>query len=341
MQVLKGIRVLDFSTHLPAPLGTNMLAQLGADVLKVERIDKKDPIRNQMPGATDNSKTYLAVNSLKKNLIIDFKNTEAQIQLIEEIKNSDVLIESARPGAMKSFGLGFDDVKLIKPDIIYVSVSGFGQTGALHDKASHDLNYLALTGVLSTLKDENGKPILPYSQIADTAGGSYMLIVAVLTALLNKKNTNKAQYIDLSIASGIAPTIALARGIEADGLTKNLRGMFTGMLVNYNVYRCQDKKWMVLAALELKFWHVFCDGIGQPDWKKNSYEDLIRSVPKKAVEDIFIAKTQAEWTAFAKEHDCCLSPVYEIGDVATSPYIQEKNLFGKDCFEFPFVIKEG
>ena len=192
MNLLNNISIIDFTRLLPGPLATHLLAQMGAKVIKIESPRRPDYART-LGTKIDNEATFMfyALNHNKQQLILDYNTPEGKKELFEVIKNADALIEQFRPGAMEAWGLGYEDVKKINPNIVYVSLTGYGQNGLYHSEAGHDLNYLATSGLLSLLKDDNGKPVIPGFQLADVGSGSYMTTIACLGALLKKAMTGE------------------------------------------------------------------------------------------------------------------------------------------------------
>ncbi|MEO5789367.1 CaiB/BaiF CoA-transferase family protein, partial [Gelidibacter sp.] len=310
---LQGITVIDFTRLLPGPLGTHFLSQLGAQVIKIEGPKRLDYTRFYDPKIEGSSVMFHMLNHSKEQLIVDYETEEGYQKTLELIATADVLIEQFRPGAMASFNLDFETVKQINPNIVYVSVTGYGQKGELHLKAGHDINYLATSGLLDLNRDEQGKPVIPGFQIADIAGGSYMLLSACTSGLLAQKMQQKPQYIDLSLLDATIPINAIAHSMSQGGASYKQTPILSGMLVNYNVYECLDGKWMALGALELKFWNDFCQMVEKPEWIAKSEMELINGIfPKKDLELLFKTKTRDEWASLSKDYDNCLSPILEL-----------------------------
>ncbi|WP_420552632.1 CaiB/BaiF CoA transferase family protein [Tenacibaculum aiptasiae] len=316
MLPLKGIKIIDFSRLLPGPLGTQILKQLGAEVIKIESPKRMDYTRYYEPKIEQTSTMFYTLNYGKEALVIDYEEEKGYSKIIELIKESDVFIEQFRPEVMKGFRLDFDTVKKINPTIVYISVTGYGQNSKFKNKAGHDLNYIAQAGLLDLNKDEKGKPVIPGYQVADIAGGSYMLVSACTTALLAKHKQQKAQYVDVNLSKATMPLNAIAQGMEYQGASYKKTPILSGMMVNYNVYECADKKWIALGALETKFWNSFCDKIDEPSWKTNNQFDLIAGVfDKTLLENLFSSKTRDEWVDFFENEDICISPVLEINEL--------------------------
>ena len=325
---LQGITVIDFTRLLPGPLGTHFLSQLGARVIKIESPKRLDYTRFYDPKIGDSSVMFHTLNHSKEQLIVDYETEEGYQEVHDLIAAADVLIEQFRPGAMASFKLDYETVKQINPKIVYVSVTGYGQNGELHSKAGHDINYLATSGLLDLNRDEKGKPVIPGFQIADIAGGSYMLLSACTSGLLAQKLQQKPQYIDLSLLDAAIPINAIAHSMDQGGTSYKKQPILSGMMVNYNVYECLDEKWIALGALELKFWNDFCQMVEKPEWTAKNEMELVNGIfPKKELELLFKSKTRDEWALLSKDHDNCLSPILELEEVTHHEHIKGRNVF--------------
>ena len=328
MQALEGIKIIDFTRLLPGPLGTHLLSQFGAEIYKIESPKRMDYTRFYDPKINGVSTMYHCLNHDKKEIIVDYETAEGYAKIVTLIKECDVFIEQFRPGAMQKFKLDFNTVKAINPAIVYISVTGYGQTGNLKDKAGHDLNYIAQAGLLDLNRDTTGKPVIPGYQVADIAGGSYMLLAACTTGLLAQNRQQKAQYIDVNLAKATLPLNAIAQGMQHGKASYKSTPILSGMLVNYNVYQCADTKWVALGALELKFWNSFCDKLGKSSWQTSNQEDLVAGIfDKTALEALFLTKTRDEWINFFKEEDICISPVLEIEELVEFHTTNKTNAF--------------
>ncbi|PCH75803.1 MAG: carnitine dehydratase [Flavobacteriaceae bacterium] len=313
---LKNIKIIDFTRLLPGPLGTHLLSQMGAKITKIESPKRMDTTRHYQPKINNVSVLFHALNHTKKQCIIDYETEEGYKEIIKIIQTADVLVEQFRPGAMKAFKLDYDVVKKINPKIVYISITGYGQTGKNSLKAGHDLNFISENGLLSLNKDKYGTPLIPGFQLADIAGGSYMLIAACTTGLLAQKLQNKAQFISISLCNASASIAVIPQAMLQGGMPYQKTPILSGLFVNYNVYQCQDKKWIALAALELKFWNLFCEVIEKPRWKTDNTDTLIVGrFDKKKLEELFSTKPRNTWVETFKNHDVCLSPVLELEEV--------------------------
>lgn len=317
--MLKGIRVIDFSVYLPGPYATMRLADLGAEVIKIEP-PAGDPAR------TTDHLLYLANNRSKKSICLNLKETEGRHTALDLICQADIVIESFRPGVMEKLGLGYEAIKIRKPDIIYCSLSGFGQQSLLSALGSHDLNYMALSGVLAQLKDENGKPVHPTTTFADLIGG-IAANEAILAAICHREKTGEGQYIDISLTDVMVSLMANHVLIEKETGFQQGVELLAGTIVNYAVYETSDHRFVSLAALEKKFWENFCLGVKKEVWISAFLSKTQTTNPVfQEVQNLFKSKTLQEWTKFGLEVDCCLTPVLEVGELFEQAYIKEKGL---------------
>jgi alpha-methylacyl-CoA racemase len=325
---LQGIKILDFSRLLPGPLGTHMLSQMGAEVIKIESPKRMDYSRFYQPQINGVSTLFHTLNHFKKQIVVDYETPEGYQQIMEQIRTADVLVEQFRPGAMEGFNLSFETVKKINPKIVYVSVTGYGQTADKKDAAGHDLNYMAESGLLDMNRDENGKPVIPGFQVADIAGGSFMLVAACSSGLLAQRMQQKAQYIDISLFDATVAVGAIAQGMLQGNVDYGQTPFLSGYMVNYNVYQCADNKWVALGALELKFWNSFCEMVDMPSWKTAETRDLVTGVfDKRLLERLFKTKTRDEWANKSIGFDVCLSPILDASEVYDQKQTKERALF--------------
>jgi len=334
-KALEGKVILDFTLLLPGPLATNILAQMGAKVIKVEHPKKKDDTRTFPPFVNDKAMLFTMLNHNKEELVIDYREGDGHAEIIELVKQADVVVEQFRPNVMKLWGLDYDSLKVINPDLIYLSLSGYGQEGEYSLHAGHDINYLAYTGVLDMMRDEQGKPVIPGVQIADIAGGSYMLVSACLAAMIQ----GKGQYVDVSVLDGLPPLLTISMSQVWGDINPHEMKMLNGNLVNYNVYKTSDNEWMALGALESKFWNNFCALVAKDDWKRENFWELsIHVFPYAEVQALFLTKTREEWVALSKGQDICLSPVLKIDEVENDVHIKGRGYFSnKESINIPWL----
>ena len=328
MDLLQGIKIIDFTRLLPGPLATHLLAQMGAEVIKIESPKRMDYVRvsgKQVDGA---SILFHQLNHNKESKILDYHSEEGKKEILELIKGADVLIEQFRPGAMEAWGFGYEEIKKLNPKIVYVSLTGYGQKGKYANEAGHDFNYLAYAGVMSLIKDETGKPIVPDTQFADISG-AYMAVMALQAALIKQLKTGEGSWVDVSMCEAVNPFLSVPYALHSGNMNYRQFNIINGKTtVNYAAYQCADGKWLSVAAMEIKFWNNLCERVEKPEWKRDNPMALFTAVfPKKEVEDLFKAKTRDEWIALFKGHDVCVAPILELEELEASEYHRERGTF--------------
>lgn len=307
---LRGVRILDLSQYLPGPYLTRLLADLGAEVIKIES-PRGDPARFMPPLAGDQSATFSALNWGKRSVVIDLK-TELGVELMHAlVAKVDLLVESFRPGVLERLGLGWQEVKAINGRLIYCSISGYGQQGDLREVAGHDLNYLARSGALAMFGPRDGVPSVPGIQIADLCGGALTAAVGVLAALLERATTGQGRHLDISMTRGAAQFLLVeAARREAAPPEPRGAGVLTGGLPCYRVYRTKDDRFMALGALEPKFFTAFCERAGCAHLAAQGLalgDAAVKAMQE--LEGIFATRDQNEWVELLAGCDCCCEPV--------------------------------
>ena len=324
---LAGIRVLDLSRLLPGPYLTMVLADLGADVVKVEDPKLGDYTRGLPPAKGGVGGRYLAINRNKRSLALDLKVPAARDAFLAMVERADIVVESFRPGVMDKLGLGYATLAAKNPKIVVCSISGYGQTGPYTHRAGHDLNYISLAGVLAMTGQAGGPPQMPGVQVADLAGGALWGATGILAALVGREKTGKGAHLDISMCEGSLALLSAELGNLECG-AKPTRGTETlnGALACYEVYRTKDDRYVSVGALEPKFWTALNQAIGRP---VNLGELIARDQSKAKAElaAIFATKTLAEWTAFFAERDCLVEPVLEPAELAAHALHRAREVF--------------
>ena len=299
---LNGIKIIDLTWVLPGPIATLMLADFGAEVIKIEQPGIGDYIRSMQPLVNGVGSGHLQVNRNKKSVVLNLKKPEGTEIFYKLVKKADILIEGFRPGVAERMGIGYEAISKINPGMIYCSVSSYGQDGPYRDLTGHDENYLGLAGVLDMTGLHNGPPVLPAMLMGDAAGGGLMSAIGILLALRSRESTGKGQYIDVAMLDGIIFCNQLFAGAYFATGQSPRRGE-VGSLVHLggyacvNCYRTRDEKYIVAAAMEEKFWSALCHHLG--------LDDLIRYhlIPNQEIQDkareelqkVFLTKTRDEW----------------------------------------------
>jgi len=316
---LAGLRVLDLTRLLPGPFCTLLLADFGADVVKVEDLGAGDYLRAS-------AAAFASLNRGKRSLRVDLKRADGRAALLRLARAADVLVESFRPGVMERLGVGWPQLREACPRLIYCALSGYGQTGPLRDRAGHDLNYLARSGLLALSGEADGPPALAAGQIADLGGGALTAAFGIMAALREREASGRGQLVDVALADGALAWLTMpAATLLGEGVPQR-RGAqrLGGGVVCYRPYRCADG-WVALAALEPKFWAAFCAGAGCEELLERQL-DAPGSPAHARLEALFLTRTRAEWEAFNGEHDCCLEPVLELAEALADEHLRSRGM---------------
>ena len=328
---LEGLRVLDLTRLLPGGFCTLMLADFGADVLKVEDTGMGDYVRWAPPyyeGAEESARSalYLALNRGKRSIRVNLKEEHGREVLLRLAREHDVLLESFRPGVLDRLGVGYERLREENPGLVYCAITGYGQDGPYRDRPGHDMNYLGLTGLLGLSGDPDGPPVQSAGQIADVGGGALMACFGVMAALRERERSGEGQLVDVSMTDGALAWLAMVAGRYLQGGEPPRRGglELAGSIVCYRPYACSDGH-VTLGALEPKFWRAFCAGVGREDLIERQFEPP-GSEAHAEVERLFLERTRDEWTAFAAEHDCCLEPVLGLDEALESELVRAREM---------------
>ncbi len=340
---LQGIRVLDLSRLLPGGFCSLLLADFGADVVKIEDTGMGDYIRWSPPyyeGTHDSAKSalFLSLNRNKRSVRLDLKSDGGREALLALVRDADVVLESFRPGVLDRLGVGYERMREENQGIVYCAISGYGQTGPKRDASGHDMNYLGLIGLLGLTGAGGGEPVQASGQIADLGGGALMAAFGIMAALRERDGSagrdgrdaqpgsGEGQMVDVSMSDGALSWLAMVAGAYfADGAVPR-RGELplAGALVCYRPYECADG-WVSLGALEPKFWQAWCRGVGREDLVAMQFERP-GSDAHAQVQEIFRGRTRAGWEAFAREHDCCLEPILELDEALDSDLVRAREM---------------
>jgi alpha-methylacyl-CoA racemase len=333
---LSGVRVLDLTRLLPGPMATLHLADMGADVVKIEDVGAGDyaremgPMREPKPGSADrpDSIFFQLVNRNKRAIRLDLKHPQGHDAFLRLARSAEVVVEGFRPGVMAKLGLDYAAVAAANPRIVYCSITGYGQDGPYAQRAGHDINYIGYAGVADQIGTE-AAPLVPNFQIADLLGGALVPAMGILAALIDARSSGRGRHVDVAmtdavLAHAIFPLLGSFERGKAPGRGT---GMLDGGLPCYNVYRTRDGRFMAVGALERKFWETLCDVLGCPELKAKHlvYGDEARPV-KERVAAIFSARTQREWTGIFDLADCCVSPILTIGEAVAGEQARARGM---------------
>ncbi|MBI2313497.1 MAG: CoA transferase [Betaproteobacteria bacterium] len=326
---LAGIRVLDLTRLLPGPMCTLHLADMGADVIKIEDTGAGDYARTMGKVRVKNAGLFLAANRNKRALRLDLKQAEGREVFLRLARNADVIVESFRPGVVDKLGIGYEAVRAVNPEIVYCALTGYGQTGPYRDRAGHDLNYCGYAGVTEQIGAADSGPALSNLQIGDLLGGSLTAVMGILAALVDANRTGLGRYVDVAMTDSVLAhaVLPLAAHLE-DGRTRP-RGadMLSGGLPCYNVYRTADGKFMAVGALERKFWELLCETLGRPDLKPfHRVEGDEAKWVKEELEVIFGAQPRAHWEEKFAAVDCCVTPVLTLEESLDNEQLQARGM---------------
>lgn len=328
---LAGLKVLDLTRLLPGPVCTLHLADLGAEVIKIEDTGAGDYARSMGLGAApgEDSFFFRIVNRNKRALRLDLKQPAGVEVFLRLAKEADVIVESFRPGVVDKLGVGHDAVKAINPRIVYCAITGYGQDGPWRDRAGHDLNYIATAGVLDQIGTAGGPPAIPNLQIGDLLGGALTAVMGILAAVIGAKATGTGRYIDVSMTDATFAHAytgllsVLARGQTLPRGTDDLNGGLPG----YGLYRTQDGRHMAVGALEPKFWQVFCDAIGRPELKPFGLSrDADGERARQEVAALFASQPLSHWASLFENVDCGVTPVLTFEEATAHPQLQARGM---------------
>lgn len=327
---LEGIRVLDCSRLLPGPFASLLLADYGAEVVKVEDTGMGDYVRWSVPkveGVEDSAAAvrFLALNRNKSSVRLNLKDPAGKEAFFKLVEGADVVLESFRPGVMEKLGVGYEALRARNKGVVLCSISGYGADGPFVKRAGHDMNYLGLVGLLGLTGDLGGAPVQAGGQIADLGGGALMAAFGILAALRERDRSGEGQFVDVSMADGALSWLAMDAAGELAGEPQR-RGEVAlgGAFLCYRPYACADG-FVTFGALEPKFFQSFCHGTGRDDLVQHQFA-APGSAAHAELEQLFLTRTRAEWGAFNDEHDCCLEPVLELGEALESELVQARGM---------------
>ncbi|SHN18935.1 CaiB/BaiF CoA transferase family protein [Roseibium suaedae] len=326
IQPLEGLTVLDFTTLLPGPLATLMLAEAGARVIKLERPGGED-MRSFPPFVKGKPVLFEQLNRGKECLELDLKDEAARGRVLELLQTADILVEQFRPGVMDRLGLGYDTLSARFPGLIYCSITGFGQEGPRASSAGHDLNYMALSGLLAQSCGSAKHPVLPPAQIADIGGGSFPALTNILLAILKRTKTGKGCHIDISMTDSMFTFGIFAHAFHAAGkpVPDWGQGLLCGGSPRYRLYPAGDGRLIAVAALEEKFWQGLCDLLEIEPGLRNDRADPEASAA--AIARALAAKPSSDWKDLLSAADCCACVVATMEEARQDPAIAARDLF--------------
>jgi alpha-methylacyl-CoA racemase len=331
---LSDVRVLDLTRLLPGGFCSLLLADLGADVVKVEDTSMGDYIRwappyygtEEQQGLGTRSALFLALNRGKRSIRLDLKSDGGRSALLRLARDHDVVLESFRPGVLDKLGCGYEALRDVNPGIVYCAITGYGQTGPNTGRAGHDMNYLGLNGLLGLTGEPGGRPVQSAGQIADLGGGALMAAFGVMAALRERERSGEGQMVDVSMTDGsLAWLCMVAAQYLCDGVVPQRgRGSLNGGIACYLPYETTDG-WVTCGALEPKFWRNFCEGVGRPDLIDKQFV-APDSEDGRAIAAVFKERSRDEWSAFNDEHDAMIEPVLGVDEALDSELVRSREM---------------
>ncbi len=325
---LEGLLVLDFTRLLPGPFATQLLANLGADVIKIEDPALGDYMRSVPPSLQGTSYAYLMVNRGKRSLAVDLKTKEGREILYKLVPKADIVMEQFRPGVMKKLGADYRTLARRNPKLIYCSFSGYGQTGPAKDVPGHDITFEAHAGILGVTADHDGRPAIPGVPMADLASG-YNAAFSVLVALRTRDRTGKGEFIDVSIFDSAISLMVLnvARYLATGEEPVAGETLLTGTFPFYNLYETQDGGWLAVATVEAKFWEKMCELIGAPELAEVQFtDDREKARVAGTLRARFRTKSKADWESIFREANLPIIGVKTVADVVRDPQVRARDL---------------
>jgi crotonobetainyl-CoA:carnitine CoA-transferase CaiB-like acyl-CoA transferase len=323
---LEGVKVLDLTRLLPGGYATLLMADLGADVVKVEQPGKGDYIRWTPPMVGEHSAAHIALNRNKRSMTINLKASEGRDLLSRLAEDYDVIVESFRPGVMDRLGVGYEALHERNQRLIYCAISGYGQGGPRAQTAGHDVNYIGYAGVLSTIGAEGDRPVIPGVQIGDLAGGGMSAVIAILAALVQRGITGRGEFCDISMMDGAVSWLSMhaAEFVATGDVPQRERMALSGAFPCYRVYRAADG-WLTVGALEPRFWSSLCEAIGRPELADDGFATGERRAEVLAqLDELFATKTRAEWMTRLDGLDVCVGPVNDYAETFADEQIRER-----------------
>lgn len=322
VMALEGIKVIDLSRLAPGPYCGMILGDLGAEVIRVEAMDKRARAEGVLGLSDELAEMLRAFNPQgrnKRSIVIDLRKEEGREVFMRLARDADVIIEEFRPGVVKRLGIDYEAVREVNPEIIYCSITGYGQTGLYAQMPGHDLNYIAMAGALGVIKDERGKPVFPSNLLADMAAGGMHAALCILAALVARSLHGVGQYVDCAMTDGVVSLMHMEPILRH---TSGLRG-----LPYYDVFETADGKWFSVGNVEPWLWENFCRALGREDLipmqrEVDRYDDL-----RAELRAIFKQRSRDEWFEFFKDKDVCAAPVHEVEEAERDPHLREREMF--------------
>lgn len=343
MKPLDNVRVLDLTRLLPGAVATMMLGDFGADVIKIEEPGVGEPMRAMPPYVAGEGAYFLATHRNKRSLALNLKHAAGRTAFLRLAESADVLVEGFRPGVMRRLGIDYETLRAINPRLIYCSITGYGQDGPYAKRAGHDVNYVAIAGLLGLNAAPGGAPVIPSVQIADLAGGSLQAVIGVLLALAARERTGRGQFVDVAMTDGaLALMVVQLMTLMTTGRAPQPSAeSLTGRNACYHIYETRDSRHVALGAIEPKFWAAACRALGCEDLIPLQFADAARQ--RECIErlqEIFRRRTAAEWLEVFAATDACLELVATPDEVLHHPQVVHRGLMAEMSHPTAGAIKQ-
>lgn len=337
--LLRGVRVLDLTRLLPGPYATLLLADMGAEVIKIEEPRAGDPVRWLPPLVEGKSARFEALNRNKKSLTLDLRRPEALSIFDKLVERADVIVEGFRPGVAERLRVHYERVKTINPSIVYCSLSGYGQTGPYREHVGHDVNYVARAGLLSLTGV--GSPVIPGVPVADLAGAT-LAAFSIVSALFARERgpERKGTYLDISLTDAVISWLSLhfAETLATGQPVRPNEQVLTGAYPCYALYETRDGRWLAVGALEGKFWQRLCEALGMPEYSAHRFDAQKREEIFAKLHEIFRSRTREEWLEQLDPHEIPVAPVLDLGEVAQDEHVRVRGLLKPPGIAVPVCI---
>jgi crotonobetainyl-CoA:carnitine CoA-transferase CaiB-like acyl-CoA transferase len=323
---LAGTRILDLTRLLPGGYCTLLLADMGADVVKVEEPGKGDYIRWTPPMVGEESTAHRALNRGKRSITLNLKTSEGVDVLKRLASEADVLVESFRPGVMDRLGVGWSALREVNRSLVYCAITGYGQDGPYRDRAGHDINYIGYAGVLGIIGPRDGAPVVPGVQIGDIGGGGMAGAIGILAALLKARSTGVGSFVDTSMLDGVVSWLTIHGGdfLATGQLSKRGEMRLSGAFPCYRVYRAGDGKYLTVGALEPQFWRALCEATGVPEMIEEQFSGDAAAHEK--MESVFASRSRDEWLEALASLETCVGPVNDLDEAFRDPQVVHRKL---------------
>ena len=345
---LSGITVLDLTRLLPGGYCTLLLADLGADVVKVEEPGRGDYIRWTPPLVEGESAAHRALNRGKRSITLNLKDPVGAGLLKSLVREFDVLVESFRPGVMERLGVGYEALAADHPRLVYCAITGYGQDGPYRDRAGHDINFIGLGGVLSMTGTPGGPPVLPGVQIGDLGGGGMLGAIGVLAALVERATTGRGRFVDTSMLDGVVSWLSVHAGafLATGEAPQPGAGPLSGGLACYRVYRAGDGRYLTVGALEPQFWRALCEALECPELIQDQFGPPDRQAQMaNRLDEAFGRRTRDEWVEAFRDLPVCVGPVNDLSEALRDPQVRHRGMVarveGRDVGPGPAIKMSG